>query len=561
MPGHHFLLDLLAGVALLLWATRLVKTGIMRAFGQRLRRIIAGATVNRVLACMTGAGVATALQSSTASALLVTSFLDQGFIAPAMALALLLGANIGTTIVVQVLSFDLSALAPVLLVGGVSVFLSSRRTTLRNLGRAAIGLALMAMALQIVGRVADPLRANGVLVLVLQQLALQPVLALVIGALLAWLLHSSVAVVLLIMSLAGGGVIGTGLALALTLGANVGSGIAPLALSLRAPGPARRALAANLATRMAGALAVLAFCNALAPTLARLESDPMRQVADFHTAFNIALALIFLPFVERSARLAERLLPDRQDRVGEHPLPLLDEADFDNPSVALVAASREVIRLAGFVEVMLREAIITFEERDGTRRDEISRLDSTVDDLQESIKLYLTRLTRTPLDEDTSRKAFDLILFTTNLEHVGDILDKSFLDLAAKKQRLGLSFSTEGWAEIQAIHREAVEQMRLAITVFMTQDRDMARRLVEAKDRIRGLERSAAQNHLMRLRAGTVASIETSSVHLDVIRDLKRIVAHLTAVAYPILEAGGELSTSRLRIRDAARSGQALPIR
>lgn len=215
--------------------------------------------------------------------------------------------------------------------------------------------------------------------------------------------------------------------------------------------------------------------------------------------------------------------------------------------MALVAASREVIRLAELVEIMLRESIITFEENDDSRRKQIGQLDSQVDQLQENIKLYLTKLTRTPLDKDMSRKAFELILFTTNLEHVGDIIDKTLLELAGKKQRLNLSFSSEGWAEIKGMHREVVAQMRLAITVFMTQDPVMARQLVVAKDHIRGFERSAAESHLNRLRAGTLASIETSSLHMDVIRDLKRIVAHLTAVAYPILEAGGELSTSRLK--------------
>jgi phosphate:Na+ symporter len=550
MVGQHFLLDSLAGIALLLWSTRLVKTGILRAFGERLRRGIARATANRAMACLVGAGVAMALQSSTASSLIVTSFVERGFLSLSMALAVLLGTNIGTTLVVQALSFDLTILMPLLMIGGVMGHLLGRASVTRNIGRAAIGLALMILSLRLVVEMAEPLRANSVLILVFQQLADEAVLAVVIAALLAWLAHSSVAILLLIMSLAGAGVIEPRLALLLALGANLGSSLAPLALSIRAPIAVRQVLIGNLGTRLLAVLVVVPLIGWVEPLIAAIDADPARQVANFHTLFNIVLALVFLPLVELTAKLLRRVVPEPEVPVGERQLAVLDEADFERPSVALGGASREVIRMAEFVEVMLRESIITFEETDDVRRKQISQLDSKVDQLQESIKLYLTRLTRTPLDADLSRQALDLILFTTNLEHVGDILDKTLLELAAKKQRLGLTFSAEGWAEIKAMHREAVDQMRLAITVFMTRDKDMARRLVEAKDRIRVFERSAAESHLQRLRAGTLASIETSSLHLDIIRDLKRIVAHLTAVAYPILEAGGEISTSRLRMKE-----------
>lgn len=550
MPEQHFILDLLAGIALLLWSTRLVSTGIMRAFGERLRGAIARAAANRVTACLAGTGVAAVLQSSTGSTLLVTTFLDRGFLSLAMTLAVLLGTNVGTTLVVQALSLDLSALMPILMIGGVAIFLGGRSPVTRNTGRAIIGLALMIMSLGLIGAVAAPLRSNGVFVLLLQQVSGEPLLAVILGALFAWAMHSSVAFLLILMSLAGAGVIDTRLAIMLALGANIGSGLAPLGLAMRSTIETRRALVANLAVRLCGALLVLPFAGWVASLLGTLDADPARQLANFHTAFNIALAVLFLPLVETTASLVTRLVREPDAVMGERPLALLDEAEFDRPSVALGTASREVIRLAELVETMVSEAILTFEETDGSRRRQISQLDHKVDELHEGIKLYLTRLTRTPLDEHTSRKAFDLILFTTDLEHIGDIVDKTLLELAAKKQRLGLSFSAEGWAEIKAMHRHVVEQMRLAITVFMTHDVEMARRLVEAKDNIRAFERSAAESHIQRMRAGTLASIETSSLHMDVIRDLKRIVAHLTSVAYPILEAGGELSTSRLRLKD-----------
>jgi phosphate:Na+ symporter len=203
--------------------------------------------------------------------------------------------------------------------------------------------------------------------------------------------------------------------------------------------------------------------------------------------------------------------------------------------------------MADQVEIMLRETILAFSDDTDTRRQEIKALDNEVDRMQDEVKLYLTRLTREPLSDADSRKAFDLILFTTNLEHVGDIIDKSLLELAAKKQRLKVDFSPAGWSEICALHSRVVEQMRLAITVFLTGDEKMARELVAEKDRIRLAEREAMESHLQRLRDGTLATIETSALHLDILRDLKRINAHVTSVAYPSLEASGVLRGSRLR--------------
>jgi phosphate:Na+ symporter len=305
-------------------------------------------------------------------------------------------------------------------------------------------------------------------------------------------------------------------------------------------------LVGNLAFRAVGAVAVLIALDWLAPLVAAIEAAPARQIANAHTLFNVAVAAVGLPLIWPFARLLERWFPDAEP-VGERRLAHLDESLIDRPQIALGQASREVMRLADMVEIMLRETILAFDERDEARRKQVKSLDEGVDRLQEEIKLYLTRLTREKLSEDEGRRAFDLILFTTNLEHIGDIIDRNLLELAAKKNRLQLGFSPEGWSEIQAFHARVVEQMRRAVTVFVTRDPAMARELVEEKDRLRLAEREAMQTHLDRLRAGKVASIETSSLHLDILRDLKRINSHITSVALPILEANGELRGSRLR--------------
>jgi phosphate:Na+ symporter len=312
VTGHAILLNLLGGVALLVWATRMVKTGVLRAFGERFRRLIAHATAGPVRACLTGVAVSTAVQSSSATALIVVSFVERGLVALAPALALMLGADIGSTLVVQALSLNLAALVPLLLIAGVALFMLSSSATAQQVGRIVIGLALMVVSLGMVVGASQSLRESAGLAIVLERLAEDPILAIVIGAGLTWLLHSSVAFVLLVISLAGAGVLGPASAMALVLGANIGSGLIPIGLSGKAPAPTRRVLFGNLAFRLFGAVAAFAVLDWAVEGTARFEADRARQVADFHTAFNLALALVFLPLTPVAAGLLERWVPQTQ---------------------------------------------------------------------------------------------------------------------------------------------------------------------------------------------------------------------------------------------------------
>jgi phosphate:Na+ symporter len=547
MATHTILLNLFGGVALLVWATRMVKTGILRAFETELRTLLRHAVASRIRALGAGIAAAAALQSSTAAALLTVSFAERGMITLAAALAVMLGADIGSTLVVQALSIDLSGLVPVLLIAGVLLFLNGAQARTRQVGRIAIGLGLMILALKMIVAASGPMRESPALDAVLAAVGSDPLVALLIAAALTWLVHSSVAVVLLFMTLADAGVVDPAVAMALVLGANVGSGLIPLGLTVGSNPEIRRILVGNLAFRAIGAVAALAALPWLVPAMTGLGADPARLVANWHTGFNLALALVFLPLTGIAARLLRQAIPDPEQAPSPARPLHLDDALLARPSLAIGAATREVMRLADLVEMMLRDSIRTFEPGAAVTTEAIAAQDDAIDRLQEEIKLYLTRVTRQPLKEEDARRCFDLIVFTTNLEHVGDIIDKSLLTLAAKKQRQRLAFSDSGWDEIRALHRLVLEQLKLAVTVFVTQDRAMARDLVVHKDEIRTLERQAIENHLARLREGTAASIESSSVHLDVIRDLKRINAHVASVAYPILEQAGVLSDTRLR--------------
>ena len=369
-----------------------------------------------------------------------------------------------------------------------------------------------------------------------------PVLCVVIAAALTWAAHSSVAVVLLIMSLAYSHFVSAEAALALVVGANLGSAINPLVEGASRADPANRRLPlGNLINRLVGVLIVLPLLPFLAREATALQPDAAKMTAEFHMAFNVALAVIFIGLLDPLAWLLERLLPDRKQATDPSLPRYLDEGAIDTPSLAITNAARETLRMGDLVETMLSQVMTAIMANDRKLAGEVSKADNAVDRLTEAIKLYIAKLTRGSLDEREGRRAMEIVSFAINLEHIGDIIDKSLCELAVKKSKRQLQFSPEGAAELTSFHKRVCESLRVALGVFMAGDVEAARRLIKEKAELRNIELAAGERHFERLREGRPESIETSSLHLDVLRDLRRIHSHLCSVAYPVLEAAGEL--------------------
>src|SRR5690242_4387531 len=550
--GSIVLLDLMGGVALLLWGLHMVRSGIMRAFGSGLRRYLGPALRNRFLALLAGIGVTALLQSSTATGLLMTSFAARGLVDLVPALAVMLGANIGTTLIVQILSFDISGLAPILFLVGLLAFNVGGRTITRDLGRAAIGLGLMLLSLHILIDTLAPAETAPSVRVVLAAITGEPVLCVLFAAVLTWVAHSSAAVVLLVMSLAYSHFVSPVAALALVLGANVGSAINPLLEGSRTNLASRRLPIGNMLNRVVGVVLVLPFLQPIAEIFGRFDLNPARMAADFHTAFNLALAVLFVFALDGVARLLVWLLPESAKQPNPSVPLYLDEAAIRTPSVALACAARETLHMGDVIEAMLKQAMTALLGNDRKLSAEVSRMDNVVDRLDEAIKLYITKLTRESLDEREAARAMEIISFAINLEHIGDIIDKNLMELAAKKIKHKYEFSKEGAAELEAFHKRILDNLKFAFSVFINGDVPTARKLIEEKTQLRVAEFGSADSHLARLREGRPESIETSSLHLDILRDLKRIHSHICSVAYPVLEAAGELQPNRLKESDAS---------
>jgi phosphate:Na+ symporter len=540
--GSMVLLDLMGGVALLLWGLHMVLSGVLRAFGPNLRRFLAKALHNRFSAFGAGLCLTALLQSSTATGLMATSLTADGLVSLVPALAIMLGANVGTTLIVQVLSFDISALAPVLFVAGLVTFRVGGSSLTKALGRIAIGLGLMLLALHILLDTLAPAEQAPAVRELLASITGDPVLCILIAAALTWAAHSSVAVVLLVMSLAYSHFVTPEAALALVLGANLGSAINPLIEGGSRGDPASRRLpVGNLVNRFVGILIALPFLPAITRELTALQPDTAKMTAEFHMLFNIALAAIFIGALDPLASLLVRVLPEKKQPSDAAMPRYLDEAALGTPPLALANAAREAIRMGDTVEAMLRDVMAALLNNDRKLATEVSRMDNVVDRLDEAIKLYITKLTRDSLDDREGHRAMEIISFTINLEHIGDIIDKNLCQLALKKIKRGYQFSPEGAAELTAFHKRVCECLQAAFGIFMAGDVAAARRLVREKAELRKAELEAADRHFERLREGRPESLETTSLHLDVLSDLKRIHSHICSVAYPVLEAAGEL--------------------
>ena len=545
--GTTFLLNLLGAAALVLWGLRMVRTGVLRAYGGELRRRLGRSMDNRFSAVTAGLGITLLLQSSTATAMMAASFASRGLVSTAAALAIMLGADVGTSLVAQFYSFRPPSLSPLLILAGVVLFMTSSATRRRDLGRAIIGLGFVLLALQIIADNAVPLRESRVMADIMIALDDAPVMAVIAGALLTLASTSSLAVVLLVISFVQHDVMSLPVAFALVLGANLGSAGLPLIATARSEPEARRVPLGNLIFRLAGVVATLPVLPLLIPYIGWIEAEPWRQVANFHTAFNLALAVVFLFLIGPVAKLCNRVLPDQPQAEATVRPRYLDRGALESPAVAIANAARETLRMGDIIEKMLIQTLDVFRHDDRKLLHEVEELDNGLDTLNEAIKLYLTEVSRETLAPEDGQRAVDIITFTTNLEHVGDIIDKNLMELASKKIRNKLQFSDDGFLEICNMHGRLVDNLKLALNVFISSDVRMARKLLEEKVAFRELERFASDSHLQRLRRGTPESIETSGLHLDVIRDLKRINSHLTSVAYPILDAAGELARTRLK--------------
>jgi phosphate:Na+ symporter len=535
----QILIALAGAVSLLLWGTHMVQTGVQRAFGPRLRAFVGRALRNRACAFGAGLTVTAVLQSSTATGLIISGFVASGMVDLLPALAVMLGANVGTTLIVQLLSFDISAVTPALILIGVTLFRRYRTTGLRDIGRIFIGLGLMLLALHGLLQTMTPYEDAPALHALLAFVGTVPLLAVLASCVLTWLVHSSVAIVLVLMSLASKGAIAPDTAFAFVLGANLGTALNPVLEGAPGSDPAGKRLpVGNLLARVGGVLVALACLQPLTRMFVAIAPDLSHALADFHTAFNVAVALAFLPLLGAYQRLLVRLLPERVDPTDPSRPLYLAPGGAHAPVVALDAAAREALRLTEMLDAMLvwSGEGLAMGRRDGAAQNK--RLGQSVRRLGEAIQTYLSRLDPDELD-DADRQRLDAIFaFVSNIHCATNAAEMGLQRLVNSRWSRGLRIDAADRAYLDSVLGRLRGNVRTAASLLTSGDRAAAQLLADEKRTFRKLESQASRLHFDRLRADEL----DGSFRLDLVRELKHINAFLVAAAaYPALEPHGAL--------------------
>ena len=551
MNLYLVLLNIAGSVVLLLWAVRMVRTGVERSQEPALRRLLRDGSGGRLRATAIGATIAIVLQSATAVAILAAGFAGSGILSLGAGLAVMLGADIGSALVVQILSLDLNWLIPLLLILGGVMFFKGNTRQIRQGGRIAFGVALILVSLRMIGEATLPLREAGMLPEIISYLRGDFVSAFLIGAGFAWLMQSSVAAILMVAALATGNIVPAELGVSLVLGANLGAGLVAFGLTRNMMTAARRIVLGNLLFKAGGTLLALFAFHLLQPALDPLGADAPRQLINLHLLFNLALAALCLPLTGLMARLASRIVGDAPQEPAPFPEleTCLDQTVVAQPTLALASAKRELLRMAEIIERMFSPVMEIYETGDAEKIRQVKLLERAANQAQKDITLYLTRIQYPEDAGEEARRGEELANFAINLEYVGDAISKTLLKLAEARRDQDLKFSPAGWRELNELHHRVAQNMHLALNVLMSEDRDSARLLVAEKDAMRTAERESATGHLARLRQGSADSLETSNIHLETVRTLKMINSLFASVAYPILSETGDLLTSRL-VRD-----------
>ncbi len=536
------LLNLLAAIALLVWGTLLVRTDILRVLGASLRKVLAQSVSNRFKAALSGIGVTALLQSSTATALIISAFVGQTLMTLPAALAVMLGSDIGTSLMAVVFSRDLSWLSPLFIFVGVLLFIARQSSTVGYVGRILIGLGLMLLALHLVTVSAHEMTQNQAIRALLASLSSDLLLEIVVGALLSVLSYSSLAIVLLTATLASTDVVPVDVALGLVLGANLGSGLLAVLTTLGAKVETRQVPLGNLVFKVLGVALVAPLIGLWLQHIRPLLGDVATVVVLFHLGFNLLVGLLFIGLTEAVARWVAYWLPPAPESTINGRQRHLDPSALATPSVALSCAVREAMHQSDVVETMLRGVFRVIQNNDLALAKALQAMDDTVDELYSDIKYYLTKISRASLSEKEGRHWADIISFTVNMEQIGDILEHVLTEVENKKIKPGREFSPAGMAEITELHGYLVDNLRLGMSVFLNGNLRDAQKLLEEKTRFRDLELKYSANHLDRLSVNTLPSVETSSLHLDLISDLKRINSLICSIAYPVLDAARVLA-------------------
>ena len=543
------LLNLTAAAVLLIWAVRMVQTGVQRAHGPLIRRTLKGTKGNPLLMTMFGVLLAIIFQSSTAVAILTAGFVSSGFITSSVGVATVLGADLGSALVIQILSFNLTWLAPVCLIIGGILFFKGKKRNFKQTGRILVGVALILISLKLLAESTAPLRQNEIVPIIIDYLTSDPISTFIFGAIFTWLIHSSIASLLLIIAFVAQAIVPTDVAVALVLGANTGGAFIAVILARNLNTRGQVVPLSNFCLRGTFAILVLAAIHILGMPAILSKFSSIQQIVSFHIGFNMLLVVIGLPFVKPITAVLLKIISDRQinnDQILNSRQSGLKEADIKLPTRALAATTRELLYLAESVQTMFVPAMDIYESFDKVGVKELKKIENEVSNVHGRIKNFLAKVSQQNLSEDLLKRNGDLMMFADNMAAATDVIVNRLLKLAKERNEKALVFSDEGWRELLTLHDRVLVNIQLAMNVLVSSDLETARQLVLEKDEVSAMTQKSLAKHLERLRRQKTKSLPTSNMHSETLRALRQVNSSFSSIAYSILDDAGQLRKTRL---------------
>ena len=539
------IMNLLGGLALFLYGMSKMSDGMKKAAGNRMRNILAALTKNRVIALIVGAFVTMIIQSSSATTVMLVSFVQAQLMSYAQALGVIMGANIGTTITAQLVAFKLTDYALGMITVGFIMTMFSKRETFKHFGEALLGFGILFFGMYLMSDAMKPLRDYQPF----QDLMIgleNPWFGLLIGALFTGLIQSSSAFTGIVITLALNGLITLEAGIPLILGANVGTCITAGLASIGTIRDAKRVAIAHVLFNIGGVLIFIWFIPYLADFVRTLSSDTPRQIANAHTIFNITVGIVFLPFTTLLAKLVYKILPDKEIEKGVIPTTWhLDDSQISHPAIAIGLVQSELSRMTKIVARMLRAIIHPFTT-DDPGEDEIylklsvlegiDMREDKIDFLDEKVVNYLLQIGRQELSNQQMSEVYAMISIANDLESIGDVIHRDMLPLVEKRRQLESDFSEEGKKELKAYHVKMSKQMSRLQDALSEMDPTMAKKILRKEEKYVILESDFRIRHVKRLRDEMEESLETHEVHVEFLDLLKQVSVHLANIAKTIME-------------------------
>jgi phosphate:Na+ symporter len=515
------IVGLLGGLALFLLGMDRMTEALRVIAGDRLRTILDKLTSNRFTGLLTGAGITAVVQSSSVTTVLVVGFISAGLMTFIQSIPVILGSNIGTTITAQIVAFNVTRWALVLVAGGFLVSVATKRARHRAQGSAIMGLGLVFFGMVVMGEAMAPLRTYDVFIDAMAALE-NPFVGIAVGALFTALVQSSSATTGVVIVLAGQGLITLDAGIALILGANIGTSITALLAAIGKPRDAQRAAVAHLLFNVLGVLLWLPFIDFLASLVGNVGGGTPREIANAHTVFNVFNALIFLPFVKQFAALVIRLVPDKPDPSVIR-AKYLNDGLISTPALALSKARMEMLRMASRVRGMLGDALPAVLDGDIDDLYEVEAMDDEVDELHGLILEYLGRISQAKLSEVSSDEMMDLMEATNALEAIGDIIETNLVALGHQRIEGNIDVGDATREVIGSLHAAVFDAFDLALVAVTQKDQAAARQVAAMKSPIRELEREAVLHQAERLVVDEPNRVANYRLEIDLIANLKRI--------------------------------------